>query len=111
MGCDQNCKCHRCARATFGYSSESAGPDSEFIGEFPDFRKPSDTQEGGDHYVSMAIQPIEFIDANKIGFCEGNVIKYICRHQNKNGSADIRKAIHYCKLILEYQYGETDDQG
>lgn len=66
-----------------------------------------DTQEGGDHYNGMAIQPVEFIHRNAIGFLEGNVLKYIVRHRNKNGAQDVRKAIHYCRIILELEYGET----
>lgn len=65
-----------------------------------------DKQEGGNHYKDMKIQPVEFIDANQIPFLEGNVIKYICRHANKNGAQDIHKVIHYCELILELRYGE-----
>ncbi len=61
-------------------------------------------QEGGDHYKSMKIQPVEFITANDLGFLEGNVIKYICRHHAKNGAEDIRKAIHYCELLLQTKY-------
>ena len=64
-------------------------------------------QEGGSHYKSMKIQPVEFITANELGFLEGNVVKYICRHHAKNGSEDIRKAIHYCELLLQTKYGET----
>lgn len=63
-------------------------------------------QEGGDHYKNMAIQPVKFIVANELGFLEGNVVKYICRHHAKNGAEDIRKAIHYCELLLETKYGE-----
>jgi len=59
-----------------------------------------DVQTGGDHYKKMKIQPVEFIEANKLGFCEGNVVKYISRHQFKNGREDIKKVIHYCELIL-----------
>ena len=62
-------------------------------------------QEGGDHYKSMAIQPVEFITKNKIPYLEGNVIKYVSRHQSKNGIEDIKKAIHYLQLIAELQYG------
>ena len=66
-----------------------------------------DKQEGGSHYKDMAIQPIEFIMANKLGFLEGNVLKYISRHRTKNGAQDIEKAIHYCELLLEFEYGRT----
>jgi len=63
-------------------------------------------QVGGSHYAEMAIQPIEFITANNLSFLEGNIIKYVCRHQNKNGADDIKKAIHYCELLLQMEYGE-----
>jgi hypothetical protein len=65
-----------------------------------------DKQEGGDHYRKLKIQPVEFISENGFGFCEGSVIKYISRHKEKNGAQDIKKAIHYCELILQMQYGE-----
>lgn len=61
-------------------------------------------QEGGSHYKDNAIQPIVYIHANKLGFCEGNVVKYITRHKEKNGAEDIRKVIHYCELLLELEY-------
>jgi hypothetical protein len=63
--------------------------------------KATDTQIGGNHY-QMAIQPIEFITRNKIPFIEGNIIKYACRHRNKNGKEDVKKIIHYAELLLEY---------
>lgn len=62
------------------------------------------TQEGGNHYKDKGIQPIVYIHANNMGFCEGNVVKYITRHKEKNGAEDIRKVIHYCKLLLELEY-------
>jgi hypothetical protein len=65
-----------------------------------------EAQIGGNHYKDMAIQPVEFITANDLGFLEGNVVKYICRHHAKNGAQDIQKAIHYCQLILSTKYGE-----
>jgi len=64
-------------------------------------------QVGGNHYKDMKIQPIEFITANNLGFIEGNVVKYICRHEAKNGAEDIKKVIHYCELLLQTKYGET----
>ena len=65
-----------------------------------------DRQEGGEHYKCMKIQPLEYIVENNIPYCEANVIKYISRHKQKGGAADIRKAIHYCELILQMQYDE-----
>lgn len=63
-----------------------------------------DKQVQGDHYKNNAIQPIVYIHANNLGFCEGNVVKYITRHRSKNGADDIRKVIHYCELLLELEY-------
>lgn len=62
-----------------------------------------DKQEGGSHYKTT-IQPIQYIHANKLGFIEGNVVKYVTRHRTKNGAEDIKKAIHYLELLLELEY-------
>lgn len=61
-------------------------------------------QVGGDHYQT-AIQPIDYILDNNLGYCEGNVIKYVSRHASKNGAEDIKKAIHYLEFILKDKYG------
>ncbi len=60
-------------------------------------------QVGGSHYKDKAIQPIEYIHANKMGFCEGNVVKYITRWKEKNGVADLEKAKHYIELLIELE--------
>src|SRR5574344_481555 len=70
-------------------------------------QSPFNQQVGGNHYKDYQIQPIEFIIANNIGFIEGNVIKYVCRHKDKNGKEDILKAIHYLQLLLNSQYPEN----
>jgi hypothetical protein len=62
----------------------------------------SDRQEGGDHYRKLAIQPIEYIQANGLGFHEGNVLKYITRWKDKDGIKDLRKAVHYLELLIEH---------
>jgi hypothetical protein len=63
-----------------------------------------DKQESGSHYKDKGIQPIVYIHANNLGFCAGNVVKYVTRYKEKNGAADIRKAIHYLELLLELEY-------
>ena len=68
-------------------------------------------QEGGQHYKGFAIQPAEFIHRNGIGFMEGNAIKYACRHREKNGAQDIKKAIHYLEMLLEMDYPDRDTVG
>ena len=63
-----------------------------------------DSQEGGGHYKGLPIQPVQYIHANKIGFIEGSVIKYVTRHRSKNGQEDIKKAIHFLNLLLDLEY-------
>lgn len=65
-------------------------------------------QHGGNHYKDMKIQPIEFIHANNIDYLAGNVIKYIVRHKKKNGIEDVKKALHYCQLIIEMEYKDEN---
>ena len=60
-----------------------------------------DKQVDGSHYKDMKIQPVEFIVANGLEYRVGNVIKYACRHQSKNGLKDIEKAMHYLEMIAE----------
>lgn len=63
-------------------------------------------QVGGDHYKSLAIQPTEYIHRNGLGFCEGNVVKYVTRHDRKDGRKDLEKAIHYLQMLIEMEYPE-----
>ena len=62
-----------------------------------------EVQVAGSHYKDMAIQPVEFIHANGIGYFEGNVIKYISRWRSKGGVADLEKAKHYIDLLIELE--------
>ena len=62
-----------------------------------------DVQVAGNHYKDLAIQPVEYIHANGIGYFEGNVIKYVSRWRNKNGIADLEKAKHYIELLIELE--------
>jgi len=61
-------------------------------------------QVGGNHYQNMAIQPSEFINKNNIPFAEGNAIKYLCRHKQKNQKQDLLKAKHYIDMAIDRDY-------
>lgn len=65
---------------------------------------------GGTHYEQMAIQPIEYIHANKLDFLEGSVIKYVSRHRRKNGKQDLEKAIDCLKLLIKYEYSDNESE-
>ena len=60
-------------------------------------------QEGGSHYKDLAIQPVEYIHANGLGFCEGSVVKYVTRWRSKNGIQDLKKARHFLDLLIELE--------
>ena len=62
-------------------------------------------QIGGTHYSDLAIEPIDFITANNLGFCEGNVIEYISRWKAKNGVEDLEKARWYIDFLIEVENG------
>ena len=60
-----------------------------------------DKQVGGSHYQDFAIQPLEFITKNKLSYIQGNIIKYVVRFSQKNGTEDLDKAIHYINILKE----------
>lgn len=62
-----------------------------------------EVQVGGSHYKDLAIQPVQYIHANGIGYFEGNVIKYVSRWRAKNGIKDLEKARHYIDLLIEME--------
>jgi hypothetical protein len=71
--------------------------------EIPD--SPLNEQVGGGHYKDFVIQPVEFIHANRLGFMEGCIVKYVCRHGAKNGRQDLEKARHFIDMLIELEYG------
>lgn len=77
--------------------------------------EPLNKQVGGNHYKSLKIQPVEYILANELGWCEGNIVKYITRWRQKNGLDDVRKVIHYAEILLAEEekkmYGSNSNTG
>ena len=69
-----------------------------------------DKQIGGTHYRKMKIQPSEFANKNHLPFAEGNVIKYISRHQYKGGKEDLLKAKHFIDMIIERDYEDEKEK-
>ena len=70
-----------------------------------------DKQVSGNHYKDKGIQPIVYIHANDLGFCEGNVVKYVTRWRDKGGEADLRKAIHYLELLIQLETKPSQQHG
>ena len=67
---------------------------------------PSSTtiQIDGDHYKNLAIQPAVYSYKNKLNWHEGEIIKYVTRHRNKNGKVDLEKARHLIDMLIELEY-------
>lgn len=69
---------------------------------------PADTKQvGGNHYTSLDIQPWEIIERNKLGFFDGNALKYLLRFRAKGGVQDLEKAKHYLDKLIELERGRN----
>lgn len=62
-----------------------------------------DVQVGGDHYKTMAIQPVEFALANKLDFFQKDILKYTTRRKGDKAKRleDLNKAKHYLEMYIE----------
>lgn len=62
-----------------------------------------DVQVGGDHYKTMAIQPVEFALANKLDFFQKDILKYTtrCKGDKAKRLEDLNKAKHYLDMYIE----------
>jgi hypothetical protein len=61
-------------------------------------------QVGGDHYSKLAIQPVTYINANRLSYLQGNVIKYTTRYKDKGTPIqDLKKAKHYIEMLIELE--------
>tara|TARA_Y100001937_G_C7015542_1_gene283021 strand:+ start:498 stop:773 length:276 start_codon:yes stop_codon:yes gene_type:complete len=69
------------------------------VKEFMRRKLATQSQMGGEHY-KKDIQPIQYIYANNLSYCMGNVLKYITRKKD-NRVQDLLKAKHYIDLELE----------
>lgn len=60
-----------------------------------------------EHYCSGGIEAIDVIEAYKLNFCLGNVIKYVlrCGHKGNDSDAlrDLEKAKAYLEREIEYR--------
>ncbi len=57
-------------------------------------------QVGGDHYKQTTLQPWDVISAWSLDPWLANVVKYVQRHQRKNGKEDLEKAVHYLEYVI-----------
>lgn len=68
--------------------------------------KPEDKVNHPKHYTVGDIEVIEYIKDKLtkdeyIGYCIGNVLKYVSRYKHKNGKEDLDKALVYLSWAIE----------
>lgn len=104
---DKNLKGKRLVRYTDGttvYASEIGGfARTHFRVEEPPKPESKHSHTTPDHY-RLNPEPIDVIRGWNLGFCLGNVIKYIARAGHKAGESrdkDLHKAMEYLRMELE----------
>ena len=66
--------------------------------------KANEKQVGGDHYKQFkGFEPWDVIVAWDLNYLEGTALKYISRWKHKNGTEDLRKAIHFLEKAIEVE--------
>ena len=63
-----------------------------------------ETMDHPSYYNNGKIEVIDFILDQKLDFCLGNVIKYVCRAGSKPGASeadDLKKALRYLTRKIE----------
>jgi len=79
---------------------------TEVLGPQVEDQPANKRQEGGDHYVSMPVQPWDVVDTwpieQRIGFYRGNAMKYLMRMGSKDMPAtEAAKGMHYIQKLVE----------
>lgn len=64
----------------------------------------NNTQEvGGDHYqLNGDIEPVHLMVQLDLNWFQGEILKYVSRHWNKNGKVDLQKAMHICDMAIDF---------
>lgn len=63
----------------------------------------NDRQVGGKHYKD-SVQHWDLVVANNIPYLDAQVIRYVMRHESKNGLQDLEKAEHFIQKMKEVYY-------
>lgn len=69
----------------------------------PDCLRPNLDFEKVDHpqHYNKGIECWDYTTSHRMGFLEGNVIKYVTRYQHKNGLEDLLKAQAYLNKLID----------
>lgn len=56
-----------------------------------------------EHYTQFEVQPMEYCQRNKLGWCASNVVKYVSRENKKDGLKDLYKAMDYLRCLIYWR--------
>jgi hypothetical protein len=63
--------------------------------------EPATTSINPEHYTTLKIEPWDYIQANNLGYFEGNIVKYVSRYKKKGGREDLLKARTYLDKLID----------
>ena len=58
------------------------------------------------HYSRFKIEPMVFCAENRLDWFQSNIIKYVCRYDQKGGVEDLDKAINYLTKYRAFVAGD-----
>lgn len=70
--------------------------------------KPYDPINQPSHYRHGSIECINVIEDWKLGYHEGNALKYLCRWKHKNGVEDLKKARWYLDRLIKQNDAKSE---
>lgn len=79
-----------------GHGAGSALPDQQPVQD-----RANDRQVGGAHYKAHQYEPWDVIIDWRLGYLDGNAVKYLSRWRLKGGIQDLKKARHYLDKLIE----------
>ncbi len=63
----------------------------------------NDIQIAGDHYKQHKFETWDVILDWRLGYLDGNAVKYLSRWRSKGGVQDLKKARHYIQKLIEVE--------
>lgn len=83
------------------YDSGDSGKAECQPTEQPAPSRANDRQIGGGHYKQFKYETWDVIIDWRLGYLDGNAVKYLSRWRHKGGIEDLKKARHYIDKLIE----------
>ena len=84
------------------------GEKSEIIQKVDNINNPQHYKLNGLDIESIDVVRSVLGKEKFIGFCKGNILKYLIREENKNGIEDVKKAQKYIDWLVEEMEGKNE---